>query len=120
MVRSSLRGQKTLLRMRAAHPGQVRHPARAEVALEEAAFPTAPSFHADRMGPPYYGIDSGAAELRAEGGERPSVGIEHAHAALAVHEDSKIAGFAVAGRRNIQNVFGLPQECFHEMLIGRE
>jgi hypothetical protein len=72
------------------------------------------------MGAPYHRIDSSTAEFRAEGGERPSAGIEHAHAALAVHEDGEIAGIAVASHRNVQNLLGLPQKCFHEMLIGRE
>jgi hypothetical protein len=72
------------------------------------------------MGPPYYGIDGAAAEFGAEGGERPSVGIEHAHAALTVEKDGQIAGFATASHRNVQNLLGLPQECLHEMLIGRE
>ena len=94
--------------------------ARTQIALEQAAFPAAPSFHADRMGPPYYGIDGGAAKLRAQGGERPSVGIEHAHAALAVDEDGQIARIAIASHRNVQNLFGLPQECSHKSHIGRE
>lgn len=95
------------------------YPARAEIALEQTAFPAAPSFHADCMGPPYYGIDGGAAKLRAEGRERPSVGIQHAHAALTVDEDGEIAGIAAASHGDVQNLFGLPEECSHKMLIGR-
>ena len=92
-------------------------PARAEIALNQAAFSAAPSLHPDRPGAPFHGIDGGSAKLRAQGGKRPSFGIDHTHSALAVDEDGEIAGVAIAGHRNVENLFGPPQECFHNRHI---
>ena len=99
------------------HPGKIGWVA-AQIALEEATFAAAPAFHADRSSAPHYRIDGGGAKLRAQGGERPTLGIEHAHSTLAVDEDGEIAGIAIAGHRDVQNLFGLPQECFHNRHIG--
>ena len=92
---------------------------RGEIALEEAAFPSAPAFDADRAGAPFHFVGGGGAKLRAQGGERPSLGIEHAHAALAVDQDGEIAAVTIPFHCNVQDVFGLPQERFHKKLIGQ-
>lgn len=123
-----LRGPKTLLSIRQpalphhrvtgrGHPRKVRCPVRTEIALDQAAFSTAPSFHPDRVGAPFHRVDGTGAKLRAQGGERPSRGIEHAHSTLAIDEDGEIPGIAIRGHRHVQNVFGLPQECLHNMHI---
>ena len=92
---------------------------RGQFALDQAAFSTAPSFHTDRSIAPDHGIRGGAAKLRAHRGKRPSSGVEHAHSALPIDEDSQVGGIAVAGHRDVQNLFCLPQERSHKKLIGR-
>jgi hypothetical protein len=105
--------------VRWAHPGKFRWAARAQIALEEATFAAAPAFYADCLSAPHYRIYGGGAKFRAQGGERPSLGIEHTHATLAIDEDGEIAGIAIAGHRDVQDLFGLPQECSHNWHIGR-
>jgi hypothetical protein len=105
--------QETRFRVRYAHPGKVRWAARVQIPLEEAAFTAVPAFDADCSSAPHYRIDRGGAEFRAKGGQRPTLRIEHAHSTLAVDEDGEVAGIAIAGHRDVQNLFGLPQECFH-------
>ena len=115
----ALRGEKALFAIRRTHSGEVRYAARGEIALEEAAFPSAPAFHADRTGAPLHFVGGGGAKLRAQGWERPSLGIEYAHTTLAVDQDGQIAAVAIPFHCNIQDVFGLPQERFHKKLIGQ-
>ena len=119
IFQGSVRGQNALFAKHRTHPGEVRRAARVEIALNQAAFAAAPAFHPNRPSAPFHRIDGGGAKLRAQGGERPSLRIEHAHTALAVDHDGETAAIAISFHRNVQDVFGLPQECSHEKLIGR-
>ena len=91
---------------------------RLRIPLDQAALRAVPALHPHSGSASFHLINSGGAEFGAQGGQRPSGWIEHAHAPLAVDQDGHILQAAFTVRRDIQDVTGLLQKSAHEKLIG--
>jgi hypothetical protein len=93
----------------------------------EAAARAIPTLHADGAAAALHSIDRAGAEFRRRSVERPSLGLEHAHSALPVEHQQRIAQVARSARGDFEDLPGSPEECVgvgprrkgaHELLIG--
>jgi hypothetical protein len=88
------------------------------LSFEQATLGTVPAFHADRVAAADDAIDGGGAVFGSHRRERPSGRVQHAQAALAIEDESRVAGPGISTSRNLQNLFGPAEEFAHKLLIG--
>jgi len=90
-----------------AHAGKLEKSRRSQIALDETTLETVPTFHPHGFTPFFHFVNRRSAIFRAECRQGPAGRIEHAHAALAVHDNNCILQAAIARSGDVQDVLGL-------------
>jgi hypothetical protein len=88
------------------------------LSFEQATLGTVPAFHANRVAAADDAIDGRGAVFGGQRRERPSGWVQHAQAALAIEDESRVATPGISVGRNLQNLFSPAEEFAHKLLIG--